>query len=139
MSGTPMWSSVDFIDMEFRGGLIGVKKVDSRMEEKGEEVAGGAIGVGSEEDGSSGRIRLKVSWEARFKVSLDFSAERMGRSRSRSRVSSSWCSFDSGEDSTEWSLHQQESGWGVQWEMVEDYNSGSFSLESLTFCYTWPG
>ena len=138
MSGTPMWSSVDFIDMGFRGGLVGVKKVDSRMEEKGEEVAGGAIGVGSE-DGSSGRVRLKVSWEARFKVSLDFSAERMGRSRSRSRVSSSWCSFGSGEDSTGWSLHQQESGWRVQWEMVEDYNSGSFSLESLTFCYTWPG
>ena len=139
MSDTPMWSSVDFIDMGFRGGLVGVKKVDSRMEEKGEEVAGGAIGVGSEEDGSSGRVRLKVSWEARFKVSLDFSAERMGRSRSRSRVSSSWCSFGSGEDSTGWSLHQQGSGWGVQWEMVEDYNSGSFSLESLTFCYTWPG
>ena len=60
MSGTPMWSSVDFIDMGFRGGLVGVKKVDSRMEEKGEEVAGGAIGVGSEKDDLSGRVRLKV-------------------------------------------------------------------------------
>ena len=39
------------------------------MEEKEEEIADGAIGVGSEEDGSLGRVRLKVSWEARFKVS----------------------------------------------------------------------
>ena len=40
---------------------MGVKKVGPRMEEKGEEVAGGAIGVSSEEDGSSGRVRLEVS------------------------------------------------------------------------------
>ena len=130
---------MDFIDMGFQGGLVGMNKVGPRMEEKGKKVAGGAIGVGSEEDGSSGRVRLKVSWEARFKVLLDFLVEGMGRSRSRSRVSSSWCSSSSGKNSTEWGLHQHGSGWGVQWKMVEDYNSGSFSLESLTFCYTWPG
>ena len=139
MSGTPMWSSVDFIDMGFQGRLVGVKKVGPRMEEKGEEVASGVIGVGSEKNGLLGRVRLKVSWEARFKVSLDSSVERMGRSRSSSRVSSSWYSSSSGEDLTGWGLHQQVSGWGIQWEMVEDYNSGSFSLESLTFCYAWPG
>ena len=55
-----------------------MKKAGPRMEEKGKEVAGGAIGVGSEEDGSLGRVRLKVSWEARFKVSLDSSVEGMG-------------------------------------------------------------
>ena len=70
--------------------------------------------MGSEEDGSLGRVRLEVSWEARFKVSLDSSVEGMGRSRSRSRVSSSWSSSDSGEDSTGWGLLQQESGQGVQ-------------------------
>ena len=101
MSGTPMWSSVGFVDMGFQGALIGVKKAGPRMEEKGEEVADGAIGVGSEEDGSLGRVRLKVSWEARFKVSSDSSVERMGRLRSRSRVSSFWSSSGSGEDLTE--------------------------------------
>ena len=106
MSDTPMQSSVGFVDMGFRGGLVGMKKAGSRMEEKGEEVAGGAIGVGSEEDGSLGRVRLKVSWKARFKVSLDFSVEGMGRSRSKSRVSSSWSSSGSGEDLTGWDLLQ---------------------------------
>ena len=134
-----MWSSVGFVDMGFQGGLVGVKKVGPRMEEKGKEVAGRVIGVGPEENCLLGRVRLKVSWEARFKVLSDSSVERMGRSRSRSRVSSSWSFSDLGEDSTGWGLLQQESGWGVQWEMVEDYNSGSFGLKSLTFCYTWPG
>ena len=100
MSGTPMQSSVGFVDMEFQGGLVGMKKAGSRMEEKGEEVAGGVIGVGSEEDGLLGRVRLEVSWEARFKVLSDSSVEGMGRSRSRSRVSSSWSSSGSGEDLT---------------------------------------
>ena len=113
MSGTPMWSSIGFIDMGFQSGLIGVKTVGPRMEEKGEEVAGGVIGVGSEDDGSLERVRLEVSWEARFKVLLDSSVEGMGRLRSRSRVSSSWCSSGSGEDSTRWDLLQQESGQGV--------------------------
>ena len=40
--------------------MVGVKKVGSRIEEKGEKVAGGAIGVGSEKDDLSGRVRLKV-------------------------------------------------------------------------------
>ena len=92
-----------------------MKKAGPRMEEKG-EVVGGAIEVGSEEDGSLRRVRLEVSWEARFKVSLDSSVEGMGRSRSRSRVSSSWSSSGSGEDSTGWGLLQQESGQGVQWD-----------------------
>ena len=101
-----MQSSVGFVDMGFQGGLVGVKKVGPRMEEKGEEVAGGAIEVGSEKDGSLGRVRLEVSWVARFKVLLDSSVEGMGRSRSRSRVSSSWRSSGSGEDSTKWGLLQ---------------------------------
>ena len=85
---------------------MGVKKVGPRMEEKGKEVAGGAIGVGSEEDGLLGRVRLKVSWKARFKVSSDSLVEGMERSRSRLRVSSSWCSSGSGKDLTGWGLHQ---------------------------------
>ena len=101
-----MQSSIGFIDMEFQGGLIGMKKVGPRMEEKGKKVVGGTIRVGSEEDGSLGRVRLKVSWKARFKVSLDFSVEGMGRSRSKSRVSSSWSSSGSGEDLTGWGLLQ---------------------------------
>ena len=76
------------------------------MEEKGEEVAGGAIGVGSEEDGSLKEVRLKLSWKARFKVSSDSLVEGIGRLRSRSRVSSSWSSSGSGEDSTGWGLLQ---------------------------------
>ena len=83
-----------------------MKKVGPRMEKKGEEVAGGAIGVGSEENGFLGRVRLKVSWEVRFKVLLDSSVEGMERSRSRSRVSSSWSSSGSGENSTGWGLLQ---------------------------------
>ena len=114
-----------------------VKKAGPRMEEKGKEVAGGVTGVGSEKDGSSGRVRLKVCWEARFRVSSDSLVEE--RSRPRSRVSSFWCSSGSGDDLTGWGLHQQGSEWGVQWEMVEDYSSGSFSSKSLIFCYTWPG
>ena len=101
-----MWSSVGFVDMGFRGGLVGVKKVGPRMKEKGKEVAGRVIGVGSEEDGSLERVRLEVSWEARFKISSDSSVERMERSRSRSRISSSWSSSGSGENSTGWGLHQ---------------------------------
>ena len=138
MSGTPMQSSVGFVDMEFQGGLVGMKKAGPRMEEKGEEVAGGVIGVGSEEDGLLGRVRLEVSWEARFKVLSDSSVERMERSRSRSRISSSWSSSGLGEDLTGWGLLQQESGQGVWWEMMEDYNGGSFGQKSLTFCYMWP-
>ena len=76
------------------------------MEEKGKEVAGGAIGVGSEKDGSLKGVRLKLSWKARFKVSLDSLVEGIGRLRSCSRVSSSWSSSGSGEDSTGWGLLQ---------------------------------
>ena len=83
-----------------------MKKVGPRMEEKGKEVAGGAIGVGFKENGLLGRVRLEVSWEARFKVSSDSSVERMGRLRSRSRVSSFWSSSGSGENSTGWGLLQ---------------------------------
>ena len=88
-----------------------MKKAGPRIEEKDEELAGGAIGVGFEEDDLSERVRLEVSWEARFKVSSDSLVEGMGRSSSRSRVSSSWCSSSSGEDSTGWDLHQGGSGW----------------------------
>ena len=95
-----MQSSIGFIDMEFQGGLVGMKKVGPRMEEKGKKVVGGTIGVGSEEDGSLGRVMLEVSWES------DSSVEGMGRLRSRSRVSSSWDYSSSGEDSTGWGLLQ---------------------------------
>ena len=53
MSGTPMQSSVGFVDMEFQGGLVGMKKAGPRMEEKG-EVVDGAIGW---------VLRRMVHWE----------------------------------------------------------------------------
>ena len=58
-----MWSSVDLGDeMEFQGGFVaGMKKVGPRIEGKNRQAVGGVIGVGSEEDSSSGRVRLKVS------------------------------------------------------------------------------
>ena len=86
-----------------------------------------------------GESSIKVSWKARFKVSLDSSVERMAMSRSRLGVSSFWHSSGSGNELTEWGLPQQESGWGLWWEMVKDYRNGSFGPESLTFCYAWPG
>ena len=61
----------------------------------------------------------------------------MATLRSRLGASSSWCSSGSGNDSTGWGLH--ESGQGVEWKMVKDYSDGSFSSESLTFCYARPG
>ena len=48
--------------MEFQGGFVaGMKKVGPRIEGKNRQAVGGVIGVGSEEDSSSGRVRLKVS------------------------------------------------------------------------------